>query len=245
MSTAPASSPPSSAPSERTSAKIAAWVASAGAVGGLVAWILPVGIPVTLYGAPWYLAIPAFLLVGAVAALLGVYLIANSDTAHRLPQTLAFALICGISWQAVLQSAQAIVNSSVTQKQVSALGEKSRELSQAVRSEPPQQVEAKVEATAETATTVLTKLDNVADPTLRADAVEQSKQAIASLERASETNPQAAIQALQRVGTTAANEGQTTLAAGVLSSLARIQDKHPDAKEQVQRAQSAIESSQP
>jgi hypothetical protein len=47
--------------------------------------------------------VPAVMLLGGLSAALGVYLVANSDTAARA-HTLSFAVAWGIIWQPEIQS---------------------------------------------------------------------------------------------------------------------------------------------
>ena len=85
--------------------KVATLVMGAGAFGGLTSWCLQTLAALKPFGLPARAAIPALIVVGAASALIGVYLIANSDT-KETRHTLAFALVCGIFWQPVLKSAQ-------------------------------------------------------------------------------------------------------------------------------------------
>jgi membrane associated rhomboid family serine protease len=90
------------------------YVMIAGAVGGLTSWLLQWLAGLTPFQKPAIFGIPALVVVGAVAAVLGVYLIANSDTTE-LRHTLAFALVCGVFWQPVFDAAKLYVTHSVTE----------------------------------------------------------------------------------------------------------------------------------
>jgi hypothetical protein len=79
----------------------------AGAMGGLVSWVYSETVGRSL-GMQWYLGIPACLLLGSVAGVLGVYIIAKTDTRERV-HLLAFAILCGILWRPIIDSARAYV----------------------------------------------------------------------------------------------------------------------------------------
>ena len=75
-------------------AKSLLYVAIAGAVGGFTSWLLQWLAGLAPFQKPASEGIPALIVVGGVAAVFGVYLLANSNI-RELPHTLAFALLCG------------------------------------------------------------------------------------------------------------------------------------------------------
>src|SRR5579859_2406692 len=92
------------------------FVAVAGAVGGFTSWLLQWLAGLAPFQKPASLGIPALIVVGGVAAVFGVYLIANSDI-KELPHTLAFALLCGVFWQPIFDAAKLYIQHSVTERQ--------------------------------------------------------------------------------------------------------------------------------
>lgn len=82
-------------------------VLGAGAFGGLASWAysLTVGRMLDMH---WSLAALLCILLGAVAGLLGVYIIAKSDTRDRV-HLIAFAVLCGLSWRPIIDGASAYV----------------------------------------------------------------------------------------------------------------------------------------
>lgn len=80
------------------------FVAIAGAVGGFTSWLLQWLAGLAPFQKPASLGIPALIVVGGVAAIFGVYLIANSNI-KELPHTLVFALLCGVFWQPIFDAA--------------------------------------------------------------------------------------------------------------------------------------------
>jgi hypothetical protein len=93
-------------------------VVLAGIVGGLVYWVLMRITGVKPLGLDWYAGVPASLLLGGVAAFLAVYLLANSHTSQpaELKHSVAFALVCGIVWSPIIDTAKQTVLSAVAAK---------------------------------------------------------------------------------------------------------------------------------
>lgn len=83
-------------------------VTLAGALGGAVSLVysITVGNAPVVAPLPW--GAPAYAVLGATAALLGVYLIAKTDTRHAY-HCLVFAVACGISWAPIFDGASALV----------------------------------------------------------------------------------------------------------------------------------------
>jgi hypothetical protein len=95
--------------------KFAGYIVAFGAVGGAVGlvWSLTLGNKPAVDTFPW--GIPAYLILGATAAFLGVYMIAKTDL-RNVPHAFGFALACGISWAPVLDAGSALVTQVRTQK---------------------------------------------------------------------------------------------------------------------------------
>lgn len=83
-------------------------VAVAGALGGGLSLIYAYtrGAPPSV--SPAFLAWPAYLLLGAGAGLLGVYVLAKTDT-RQVMHCLGFALACGLSWSPVFEASSALI----------------------------------------------------------------------------------------------------------------------------------------
>lgn len=88
----------------------------AGLVGGLGAWVWATTVgPSPLLGNPW-VAIPAYMFLGAIAGFLGVYLVAKTDPAQTA-HAIAFSLACGVFWGPVISGAEAMVKRSQVEAQ--------------------------------------------------------------------------------------------------------------------------------
>ena len=83
-------------------------ILSAGAFGGFLSWLSALVFGGPLRKLPGPAAVGAALLLGAGAATVGVYLIANTDR-RDLPRALAFAILCGFSWQITYDGASSMI----------------------------------------------------------------------------------------------------------------------------------------
>jgi hypothetical protein len=79
----------------------------AGAVGGLMSWVYAKMSGLSI-GQPVYYALPGYALLGAVAAGLGVYLLASTVRSAR-ERRLFFAILCGIAWKPVFDGGHALI----------------------------------------------------------------------------------------------------------------------------------------
>src|SRR5947207_15766651 len=92
----------------------ALYVALAGAIGGLLFWMLGrYAGTATFAGWKWYGQIPALMFLGSMAGLFGVYLLTASSLNSM--RTYIFAIVCGVVWQPIINSAmQSVVNATAT-----------------------------------------------------------------------------------------------------------------------------------
>lgn len=95
------------------------YIAIAGSIGGLLSWVYSqVDLEITSTGwwktLEWWKVIP-FALLGAGAAPMGVYILANVDM--KAPaRALIFAVACGFSWKPVLDASGALINQRETDR---------------------------------------------------------------------------------------------------------------------------------
>jgi hypothetical protein len=219
--------------------KVAGLVVGCGAVGGLVSWIIQAGGGAKPFGWAWYAGIPSLLILGAVAAVIGVYLIANSDTTE-LRHTLSFAVVCGIFWQPVIQAGQTYVTQTVAQYDSSAVQTASEDLSKAVQNNSASDVRQRVTDTSNRTVELLQKIPTVGDPAVKSRLATDSKGAIMAIAKASKQNPTESIDALQKVGVVAAQNGEVDVAAEAVKSLKEIERQNPGAVQQTNAASAEI-----
>jgi hypothetical protein len=209
----------------------------------MVYWILQVATGIKPFGFPWYGSVPASLLVGGVAAFLGVYLLANSDTTNRweLKHTLAFALVCGITWSTVIAGARQQVVSATGAVRAETAQDKAASLQNALKSGDPTEVGAKVTDTATATVQAVQSLSSTADDQVKAKIVDNSQQAVKTISQAVTIDPAASIDALKTVGTTATNAGATGLKVSVIDALSSIEKSNPSLASQAIAARQAVE----
>jgi len=215
------------------------FVAVAGAVGGFTSWLLQWLAGLAPFQKPASLGIPALIVVGGVAAVFGVYLIANSDI-KELPHTLAFALLCGVFWQPIFDAAKLYIQHSVTERQGSQQQSMTQNLATVVASGDQNAVKTKLDETANATTEVLSGLSTVQDSELKQKLVEQSNQAVDQVSKASDKAPDATVENLQRIGEAAVQSGQTEVAGHVLSKLNALKAQNPALAPNIEKANDRI-----
>lgn len=228
----------------------------AGTAGGGVFWALSVargGLPAgelaPLPVAQWRwmsLGLSAFL--GAAAAFVAVYWLANTDTSKRL-QCLAFALVCGAMWDPVFTGARQRLtqgfSDSEAVKAVKAAGQ--------VSSTTPTGASASASAAADVAVQLVRSMTTIQNPELKDEAKQSTKQLLDTLANQAATQPDApagvenATAGLERVGLAAANAKATQWAAVAvehLDEIARTDGPHSiQASAAIKRIRSVVASS--
>ena len=219
------------------------YVAIAGAVGGLTSWLLQWLAGLAPFQRPAFEGIPALIVVGGVAAVFGVYLLANSDL-KQMPHTLAFALLCGVFWQPIFEAARLYIQHSTTQYDAAQQQAGTAKLPAEIASADPATVKNKIESTTNATTELLSKLPNVQDPDLKRQVVEQSNQAVEVVSKAADKAPDATVANLQKIGETAAQNGQPDVANHVLMKLDAMKAQNPTIAPQADQAKAGIVKSE-
>ena len=170
------------------------YVLAGGAAGGFVSWVYSetVGTKMAL---PIAAAIAACLVLGAAAALISVYVVANSDV-NNTPRLLAFALICGIFWKPVLDSSVTYVNQK---RDAAASNQKSADALETLGTVTGTAQPAALAAATEATTDLLRTSDRLKDPELEKTATLRTEELIGAISAKSETDPAAAVAALTDV----------------------------------------------
>jgi hypothetical protein len=215
------------------------YVAIAGSVGGLTSWLLQWLAGLSPFQKPAFQGIPALIIVGGVAAVFGVYLLANSDL-KQLPHTLAFALLCGVFWQPIFEAAKLYVQHSTTQRDASQQETDTKALAAVVASSDPATVKDKMENTTRTTTELLSKLPTEQDADLKRKVVEQSNQAVELVSKGADKAPDATVANLQKIGETAVQNGQPEVASNVLATLNTLKAQNPAIAPEADKASEKI-----
>src|SRR5689334_7730374 len=87
----------------------ALWIAGAGAIGGVLSWLSTVASSGHLGNLTTMSAVLACILLGAGAAFIGVYVIANTDRRDFI-HCFAFAVLCGFAWRVVYEGGEAMLS---------------------------------------------------------------------------------------------------------------------------------------
>ena len=87
-------------------------IAGAGALGGAVSIIYSIttGTPPVL--APFPFGVIAYAILGSVSALIGVYVLAKTDTTNHAIHCIVFSIVCGVFWAPIFDGASALVKNN-------------------------------------------------------------------------------------------------------------------------------------
>ena len=195
------------------------YVLIGGACGGFVSWVYSETVG-TRMALPIAAAIAACFVLGAAAALISVYVVANSDV-NNIPRLLAFAVICGIFWKPVLDSSVTYVNQ---RRDAASSDQRSSDALQSLQSSPAAApAPSGAIAAATDATTELLKTSNrLRDPQLEEKARERTAELIDTISAKAKGDPDGAAMALEQVKTAAEATGNPELASKASVELSKI-----------------------
>jgi rRNA maturation endonuclease Nob1 len=220
-------SSPSNAINESTLLALA-FVLVAGAVGGLLYWITAkwtgTQLPV-VFGAA---TVPILMLLGALAAAVGVYVLTASDMGAI--RTYVFAILCGLAWQPMLSAGARLASNASASNQTAALGTQVEQVQTANQTGNQAAVAAAVQQTVPLINKSLELSSSVTDSAKRTEILDSSKQAITQLQASAAKAPEASAEALANVSVSAANSGQSTVALQAIESLDTV-SKDPAIKQ--------------
>lgn len=188
-------------------------VAACGLMGGLLAWLMGIA---AIAASQRLSALLAALLGGAIAAGVGVYLVANTDTT-QVPRLVFFACLCGLSWQAVLATGNNLVQKAIVRSDVNSVKDASKSLAE-TRQQPSDE---KIKDVANTAVKIVDKLPGIESPNLKSDARATVVDAIKTLRTAVPSNPKAA-EALGEIAKRADESGSTPVKQRAVAELKEI-----------------------
>jgi hypothetical protein len=191
----------------------------AGTIGGFVSWVYSqtIGTPLALPTAP---AIAACCILGAVAAIVSVYLVANSDV-NNIPRLIAFALICGVFWKPVIDSSISYVNQKKDASRTELRADATLQNLQSTPASPPKPAE--VAAATDATTDLLKTSDRLSDPELQDKARKHTGELITVLATQGATEPAASVVALTQVKEAAASTGNPGLARDAEVEIRKLQ----------------------
>lgn len=219
-------------------------VVVSGMVGGLVFWASLRVTGVKPMGLLWFAGLPASVLFGAVAAYLGVYLLANSDTsdATKLKHTLAFALVCGIVWSSVIDTAKNTVLGVVKAKSGDSASQSAQQLNKLSQSGGTAGVEQQIAKTGADTADAVKNLQSVANSDVKQKVLADSQTAVNALVTAAPKAPDASVDALYSIGKEAVQSGDPLVTRSVLEGLDRVEAASPNAAGKIAAARRDIVS---
>ncbi len=211
------------------------WVLIAGAIGGLAGWIIGVSNSGNA-GSHWAIDLMAGIVGGAIAATIGVFLLANTDPT-QFAKLITFALVCGLSWPAIIAAGKNLVANATTHKEIATATDNiEKDLAK------PSSAPADIQSLASNTTKLADKLPSVTDPGLRQDAVQTATKAVDKLETSAPGKPEA-VSALEAIGKKAAASGSENIKAAAQTSLETIsksQRVSPEIRAQAMAAYNAL-----
>jgi hypothetical protein len=215
-------------------------LALAGAAGGFVCWALllfrgglPFGEIAPIPPARWlWVSLPLSICLGAAAAVVAVFRLANTDTRKR-NQCLAFALVCGAVWEPVLTGATRRLSREYTDPKAAAAVKEAKQVTSARSGTPVPAASA-----AAVAATLSKSVPGIQNPELRVQAGNSAEKIIDTLAEKAATEPEA-TKGLESVGVAAAEANSTELIAVTVQRLDKIA-KDPNAP-QSKEAEAAIQ----
>jgi hypothetical protein len=211
--------------------RMIAMVAGSGAVGGLVAWVLQAASGGRLLPFSWYESVPAALLLGGVAAGIGVYVLANTDL-KQVGRAVFFSVLCGMFFRPVFKAGgdflSGVLTQASAQSQSSDVQQSTQELNQAVTAQPSEQVQTAVQKTGEKTATLVQQSATVPDEALKADLQAKSAKAVDAIVAAAPKAPDSSVKSLYQIGLAAKKTDQMNLTLHVLESLQKIETSSSD-----------------
>ncbi|HZI57258.1 MAG TPA: hypothetical protein VFF39_10805 [Verrucomicrobiae bacterium] len=212
--------------------KQALWVAFCGALGGVLFWVLGKwsGTATFAYW-KWYGQILALAFLGGMAALFGVFLLTASNL--NVLKTYIFAIICGVVWQPIINTAiKSYSNVGVT-RQVAQVSSQTDQLNSSADHGSQEQVQSAVKATVPVVTQALKQFPDVQDADKKQAIVDSSDKALVALQAAAAKAPDTSIQAIKEVGIAASEGNHADVGIHAIHSLREIgmagaRSNHPE-----------------
>ena len=193
-----------------------------GAAGGLLGWLLSANASGHFEG-DWRINVPTALLGGGIAAGVGIYLIANSDTS-QLARCIFLAALCGISWKLVLETGRELAVGAAQEKKVVQI---KRDLDQKIAKAEQNPTQENVDAVKESTVKLAEKLPAIRDSEVVEGAQSSAQKAI---EVIADKKPDTAPSALKEIAA-ASKSGGISIESSAKQSLQTL-STNPDVKQQ-------------
>src|SRR4029077_14497361 len=154
--------PETQGPITRGQIEQALWIAFCGAVGGILFWVLGKWSGTATFSYwKWYGQILALAFLGGIAALFGVFLLTDSNL--NALKTYIFAIVCGVVWQPIINTAiKSYSNVGVT-RQVAQVSNQTQQLQNTADHGSAEEVQSAVKSTVPAVTQALKQFPDVQD----------------------------------------------------------------------------------
>jgi hypothetical protein len=211
---------PAASGANQQNIKLLVIVLVSGSLGGLLYWVVALwtGTPLPTvfgWGTPFVL-----LFVGALAGAIGVYALTTSDPGAI--RTWIFACLCGLAWKPVIDSGINIVNNRTATNQEQQVGNSVQQIKTAASSGNAQQITQAVQSSVPAVTQALSLSSTITDANKKAEMLTFSKNAVAELQSSAAKAPEASVDALTNISSSAVTSGEPSVALRAIEGLQAI-----------------------
>lgn len=195
-------------------------VLGAGAFGGLLSWIWTITLGVELDRLSRGIAVLACVLLGAGAAVIGIYVVAKTDR-RDLPHALGFAVLCGFSWQLVYETGLSTIQRHDARKEIEQRASSAAGAAQAVASTtaPPEVKAQAVGNLAADAAAVLESSKQAGSKEAEEKATDVAVTALDALGKSETAAPEKTATAVEQIGEAAIDAGHVEVAEKAVETL--------------------------
>jgi hypothetical protein len=202
-------------------------VVAAGMAGGIGFWLLGVWANTPMFQSFNPVGrVAALMFIGAIAALIGVYMLTASDLTSM--RTYVFALVCGLVWQPITDAGKRLVANAAVSSKVAQVNSSTNDLANADRS--GSQVDDKITNSVPGVKAALQAGSGVQDANKQDEILKSSISAVEAIQNASSKAPDASLKALSDISLEASHTGQSELAVRAIQGLRAIAFTAAEAK---------------
>ncbi len=200
---------------------------TAGGFGGILFWLISAYSGTKVLGEwPIWGQLFGLAILGSGAALIGVYMLTQSDLDH--PRTFVFAMLCGMTFNPIYNSGMTLVGNLAVKERTGDLKDGTKKLQSSIESKS--NVAAEVDLSAPKIIGAVKSLSQVKDPDQKQELLDNSKAAVKAVEGASQLAPGATVEALKNIGKGALESNQGQVATEAINSLKSIATQNTDKK---------------
>lgn len=193
-----------------------------GGFGGIGSWAFT-AMGGSTYGLGLWAALPLSIILGAMAALVAVYIIVPADVS-KIPRLIAFAALTGFLWKPVLDAGRIVITDRIEVNRVQTDVKKQVEQ---LKTAEPAAIPEKTHQAADAASALLRATDPLGNPAMNENAEEQAKEVVTTIAATSSADPESATIALRQISDAAIRAERPDVARFAAESIQRIQQTAP------------------